>query len=294
MVILLFQKIKYLSMKLLILAGGMSSRMKKNLEGDSNLDSKLIEQANTLPKSMIGLGKDGRPFLDYVLYNASVAGVKEVVLLLNPKDTVSQPHYEQLMQEGKSWGLQIGFARQHIPEDRVKPLGTTDAIEQALNQFSAWKSSRFIVCNGDNLYPVKAFELLLDTRYPNAMLDWDTDGYDEARVRNCAIIKKDSEGYLIDLLEKPNDEEWAEITKTMPRIGISWNIFAFTSADLIPFLEKTPLHPVRNEKEIPVTVRMWANENPKGIYTIQIADLLPDLTSKHDIAEVQALLNYDI
>ncbi len=281
-------------MKLLILAGGMSSRMKKNLEGNSNLDSKLIEQANTLPKSMIGLGKDGRPFLDYVLYNASVAGVKEVILLLNPKDTVSQPHYEKLMQEGKSWGLQIGFARQHIPEGREKPLGTTDAIEQALNQFPAWKSSRFIVCNGDNLYPVKAFELLLDETYPNVMLDWDTDGYDEARVRNCAIIKKDSEGYLIDLLEKPNDEEWAEITQTMPRIGISWNIFAFTSADLIPFLEKTPLHPVRNEKEIPVTVRMWANENSKGIYTIQIADVLPDLTSKHDIAEVQALLNYEI
>lgn len=281
-------------MKLLILAGGMSSRMKKNLEGNTDLDSKLIEQANTLPKSMIGLGKDGRPFLDYVLYNASVAGVKEVVLLLNPKDTVSQLHYEKLMQEGKSWGLQIGFARQYIPEDRIKPLGTTDAIEQALNQFPAWKSSRFIVCNGDNLYPVKAFELLLDEAYPNAMLDWDTDGYEVARVRNCAIIKKDSEGYLIDLLEKPNDEEWAEITETMPRIGISWNIFAFTSADLIPFLEKTPLHPVRNEKEIPVTVRMWANENPKGIYTVQIADVLPDLTSKHDIAEVQALLNYDI
>lgn len=272
----------------------MSSRMKKNLEGNSNLDSKLIEQANTLPKSMIGLGKDGRPFLDYVLYNASVAGVKEVVLLLNPKDTVSQPHYEKLMQEGKSWGLQIGFARQLIPEGREKPLGTTDAIEQALNQFSAWKSSRFIVCNGDNLYPVKAFELLLDETYPNAMLDWDTDGYDEARVRNCAIIKKNSVGYLIDLLEKPNDEEWAEIQQTMPRIGISWNIFAFTSVDLIPFLEKTPLHPVRNEKEIPVTVRMWANENPKGIYTIQIADVLPDLTSKSDIAEVQALLNYEI
>ncbi|GGD83289.1 dTDP-glucose pyrophosphorylase [Emticicia aquatilis] len=281
-------------MKLLILAGGMSSRMKKNLEGSTSLDSKLIEQANTLPKSMIGLGKDGRPFLDYVLYNASVAGVKEVVLLLNPKDTVSQPHYEKLMQGGKNWGLQIGFARQHIPEGRQKPLGTTDAIEQALNQFPAWKSSRFIVCNGDNLYPVKAFELLLDEAYPNAMLDWDTEGYTVDRVRNCAIIKKDLEGYLVDLLEKPNDEEWAEITQTMPRIGISWNIFAFTSSDLIPFLEKTPLHPVRNEKEIPVTVRMWANENQKGIYTIQIADVLPDLTSKSDIAEVQALLNYDI
>lgn len=281
-------------MKLLILAGGMSSRMKKNLEGNTNLDPKLIEQANTLPKSMIGLGKNGRPFLDYVLYNASVAGVKEVILLLNPKDTVSQTYYEKLMQSGKSWNLDIKFARQHIPNDRIKPLGTTDAIEQALNQFPTWKQNRFIVCNGDNLYPVKAFELLLDETYPNALLDWDTEGYDVARVRNCAIIKKDSTGYLTDLLEKPNDEEWETIVKTMPRVGISWNIFAFTSSDLIPFLEKTPLHPIRNEKEIPVTVRLWANENPKGIYTIQISEILPDLTSKHDIADVQQLLNYDI
>lgn len=281
-------------MKLLILAGGMSSRMKKNIEENSDLDPKLIEQANTLPKSMIGLGKDGRPFLDYVLYNAAQAGVEEVILLLNPKDTVSQTHYEKLMQEGKSWGLTIKFARQHIPEGRTKPLGTTDAIQQALDQFPAWKNSRFIVCNGDNLYPVAAFKLLLDETYPNALLDWDTEGYAVERVRNCAIIKKDEAGYLTDLLEKPNDGEWAEIVKTMPRIGISWNIFAFTAADLIPFLEKTPLHPIRNEKEIPVTVRLWASEDPQSIFTIQIADVLPDLTSKHDIAEIQEVLNYDI
>jgi glucose-1-phosphate thymidylyltransferase/glucose-1-phosphate adenylyltransferase len=268
--------------------------MKKNLEGNTDLGPKLIEQANTLPKSMIGLGKDGRPFLDYVLYNAAQAGVKEVILLLNPKDTVSQPYYEKLLQESKSWGLVINFARQIIPEGRAKPLGTSDAIEQALAQFPTWKSSRFIVCNGDNLYPVEAFQLLLDETHPNAILDWDTEGDAVERVRNCAIIKKDKAGYLTDLLEKPTDEEWADILKTMPRIGISWNIFAFTSADLIPFLEKTPLHAVRNEKEIPVTVRIWANENPKGIFTIQIAEVLPDLTSKHDISEVQALLNYDI
>lgn len=281
-------------MKLLILAGGMSSRMKRDIEENADLDPKLIEQANTLPKSMIGLGKDGRPFLDYVLYNAAQAGVKEVILLLNPKDSVSQTHYEKLMQEGKSWGLDIKFARQYIPEGRTKPLGTTDAIQQALEQFSAWKNSRFIVCNGDNLYPIEAFKLLLDENHPNAMLDWDTEGYAGERVRNCAIIEKDEAGYLTDLLEKPNDEEWAEIVKTMPRIGISWNIFAFTASDLMPFLEKTPLHPVRNEKEIPVTVRLWASEEPQSIFTIQIADLLPDLTSKNDIIEVMKVLNYEI
>lgn len=277
-------------MKLLILAGGMSSRMKKTTDSDTSLDPKLIEQANTLPKCMLGVGKNGRPFMDYVLYNASKAGIKEVVLILNPKDIVTQPHYENLTANGNNWGLDIAFARQYIPENREKPLGTSDAIGQALSQFPSWQNSRFIACNGDNLYPTKAFKLLLEDTHTNAMLDWDTEGYTIERVRNCAIIKKDKEGYLVDLLEKPNDEEWEEIVNTMPRIGISWNIFAFTTNELLPFLEKTPLHPIRNEKEIPVTVRLWANEVSKSIYTIPIEDVLPDLTSKNDIAEIQSIL----
>ena len=277
-------------MKLLILAGGMSSRMKKAVDSGTSLDPKLIEQANTLPKCMLGVGKNGRPFMDYVLYNASKAGIKEVILVLNPKDTVTQAHYEKLTANGNNWGLDIRFARQYIPENREKPLGTSDAIAQALAQFPTWQNSRFIACNGDNLYPIKAFQLLVDDTHPNAMLDWDTEGYTVERVRNCAIIKKDEEGFLIDLLEKPNDKEWQEIVSTMPRIGISWNIFAFTAKELLPYLEKTPLHPTRNEKEIPVTVRLWAKEISQSIYTIPIADVLPDLTSKNDIAEIQAIL----
>jgi glucose-1-phosphate adenylyltransferase len=37
-------------------------------------------------------------------------------------------------------------------------------------------------------------------------------------------------------------------------------------------------------------VRLWANEVSKSIYTIPIADVLPDLTSKNDIAEIQSIL----
>jgi glucose-1-phosphate adenylyltransferase len=99
---------------------------------------------------------------------------------------------------------------------------------------------------------------------------------------------------LVDLVEKPNDEEWDIITNTMPRIGISWNIFSFTGSDLIPFLENTPLHPIRNEKEIPVTVKRWASEIPKSIFAIQISDMIPDLNSKQDIADVMQALDYEI
>ena len=278
-----------MSQKLLILAGGMSSRMKKDLAGDSRLDPALLEQANTLPKAMLGIGKGGRPFLDFVLYNAATAGCDEVLLLLNPNDAVTQPYYESLMASGTTWNLHLSFARQYIPAGREKPLGTADAIEQALAQHPDWQQSRFIVCNSDNLYPVHVFRLLWDDPHPNAMPNFDTLGYDEARIRNCAIIRKNEAGFLTDLLEKPSDEEWAEIIKTHTRIGISWNIFAFQGQDILPFLQKTPLS-ARNEKELPLSVKRMAHEKPDSIFTIPVSEIIPDLTSKADIAHIQAIL----
>lgn len=272
----------------MILAAGMSSRMKA--ETSHQVDNKLVHQANSLPKCMIGLGKNGRPFLDYLLYNAAQANINEVLLLLNPADDYTQAYFEKSMADNQVFGLKILFARQHIPEGRVKPLGTSDAILQALAQHADWQNGRFIVCNSDNIYPVKVFELLT-TDGPNAMIGFDAVGYDEARVRNCAIVETDNEGFLTDLIEKPTDEEWTNIVATMPRIGISWNIFGLNAKEVIPVLENTPLHPVRFEKELPISIRRMVKENPKSMLVFRVPDVIPDLTSKADISEVQSFLD---
>jgi glucose-1-phosphate adenylyltransferase len=273
--------------RLLILAAGMSSRMKKNT--NETIDNKLINEANNLPKCMIGLGKGGRPFLDYLLYNAAKGGIKEVILLLNPADDFTQNYYEKLITNQAIFGLKIGFARQEIPADRIKPMGTADAILQALAQHSDWQKGRFIVCNSDNIYPVAVFEQLLATKN-NAMIAFDAAAYSIERVRNCAIVETDEQGFLRDLIEKPTDEEWQLIQATMLRIGISWNIFALNAAFAIPFFEQTPLHPVRNEKELPVSIRMMVKAFPKAVEVIRMPDLIPDLTAKGDIKEVQRFI----
>jgi glucose-1-phosphate adenylyltransferase len=268
--------------RLLILAGGMSSRMKKELKNDNSLDARLIEQANTLPKGMIGLGRNGRPFLDYLVYNAAQAGVEEVLLLLNQKDTVTQPHYENLQREGKTWGVKMLFARQIIPEGREKPLGTADAVWQALAQHYPWQTSRFVVCNSDNLYPVAVLKRLLEDVHPNALPEFDSRPYTEAQVRNCAIILKDKAGFLTDLIEKPDDKEWNALVQTQPKIGVSWNIFAFQGEELLPFLEKTPLS-ARNEKELPETVRLMAEE--KDIFCLPATEVFQTSPAKPTLPE---------
>ena len=51
---------------LVILAGGASSRMKKEAVLD-NLSPEEIAQANERSKGLIGVGSSGRPLLDYLL-----------------------------------------------------------------------------------------------------------------------------------------------------------------------------------------------------------------------------------
>ena len=57
---------------LIILAGGMSSRMKKPATSDK-LSKEEEEEANIKSKSLIRVGHEGRPLMDYLLYNAKKA-----------------------------------------------------------------------------------------------------------------------------------------------------------------------------------------------------------------------------
>ena len=65
----------------------------------------------------------------------------------------------------------IQFVKQYIPKEREKPLGTSDAVVQALDQFPDLKKNIFTVCNGDNLYSVNTLNLLKEKRnHPHALI----------------------------------------------------------------------------------------------------------------------------
>lgn len=277
--------------KLLIMAGGMSSRMKKAV-GTETLDATLVEQANTLPKGMIGVGKDGRPFMDYLIYNAHRAGYTEVLILKNPKDHVTKPYYDQLVAENKAWGLTFKYATQQIAPDREKPAGTADAIQQALDQTPEWKGERFTVCNSDNLYSVKVLTLLKENPVPNAVVSYESIalGVEPERVKAFAVIKADEEGYLVEIIEKPNDEQIESARDKNGKIGVNMNVFHFFYDDILEYVTKEPFNPVRNERELPSAVMKLAREHQKKVITVPVEENVPDLTSKGDISIVQKYL----
>jgi glucose-1-phosphate thymidylyltransferase/glucose-1-phosphate adenylyltransferase len=279
--------------RLLILAGGMASRMKKALaEENSDLDPKLVAQANAVTKGMIQVGKNGKTLIDYQLYNAHLAGIEEVMLLLHPTDNVSQEYCESLMAKDATWGIQIVFARQQIPADREKPAGTADAVFQALSQHADWQKGRVIVCNSDNLYSVNALKTLWASEVPQALISYHRDSllYPEERISAFALIRTDAEGYLLEIIEKPTKEQADELMAKQGRLGVSMNVFVFEASTFLPYLAKTPFHAVRNEKELPTSVVMFGEGEGKGFFAIPLAENVPDLTSKEDILVMQKYL----
>lgn len=279
--------------RLLILAGGMASRMKKALaEENSDLDPKLVAQANAVTKGMIQVGKNGKTLIDYQLYNAHLAGIEEVMLLLHPTDSVSQEYCESLMAKDATWGMKIVFARQQIAADREKPAGTADAVYQALSQHTDWQTGRVIVCNSDNLYSVNALKTLWASPVPQALISYHRDSllYPEERISAFALIRTDAEGYLLEIIEKPSKEQADELMAKQGRLGVSMNVFVFEASTFLPYLAKTPFHPVRNEKELPTSVVMFGEGEGKGFFAIPLAENVPDLTSKEDILVMQKYL----
>ncbi|MFL0205901.1 sugar phosphate nucleotidyltransferase [Aquirufa sp. 2-AUSEE-184A6] len=279
--------------RLLILAGGMASRMKKALaEENSDLDPKLVAQANAVTKGMIQVGKNGKTLIDYQLYNAHLAGIEEVMLLLHPTDNVSQEYCESLMAKDATWGMTIVFARQQIAADREKPAGTADAVYQALSQHADWQKGRVIVCNSDNLYSVNALKTLWASEVPQALISYHRDSllYPAERISAFALIRTDGEGYLLEIIEKPTKEQADELMAKQGRLGVSMNVFVFEASTFLPYLAKTPFHPVRNEKELPTSVVMFGEGEGKGFFAIPLAENVPDLTSKEDILVMQKYL----
>ncbi len=279
--------------RLLILAGGMASRMKKALaEENSDLDPKLVAQANAVTKGMIQVGKNGKTLIDYQLYNAHLAGIEEVMLLLHPTDHVSQEYCESLMAKDATWGMTIVFARQQIAADREKPAGTADAVYQALSQHADWQKGRVIVCNSDNLYSVNALKTLWASEVPQALISYHRDSllYPAERISAFALIRTDEEGYLLEIIEKPTKEQADELMAKQGRLGVSMNVFVFEASTFLPYLAKTPFHPVRNEKELPTSVVMFGEGEGKGFFAIPLAENVPDLTSKEDILVMQKYL----
>ena len=269
---------------LIILAGGTSSRMKKSIAVEA-ISPKEISLANTSSKALITYGKQDRPVLDALLLNAQKAGYKNVVLVIGENSNAFRKYYTSVDSKQIFPDLHFHFARQSIPQGRLKPLGTADALLQAIQQYPELEKRNFTVCNSDNLYSAKALRFLLETPKNNAFISYDRDAllFASERIARFALVELNSEKKMLNIIEKPSEEHYESMKDSEGKLRVSMNIWKFNGGEILEHLIACPLHALRNEKELPTAVLRMISISKINVIGIPLREHVPDLTSKEDI-----------
>ena len=270
---------------IVILAAGMSSRMKKSI--DSDIDDSKADEANKKSKSLITFGN--KPFIYFLLKNIVEAGFEKVIMVVGKDFDDFKKQLDNLNFNNK---LKIEYAIQKIPRDRVKPFGTADAVFQTMDQIEILKDSSFCVCNSDNLYSTSSLRLIRENDFENAVLAYDRDSlnFPKERVSSFSILMTDDNFNLVNFIEKPTQEQVDQNLDSNGKIRVSMNIFKFNGMQAFDFIKNCPINPIRNEKELPSAIVNMINENDLYMKGIPIAEHVPDLTSKADINIIQKLI----
>ncbi|WP_108866601.1 sugar phosphate nucleotidyltransferase [Aquimarina aquimarini] len=269
---------------LIILAGGASSRMKK--ETTTGLSSELTVQANTRTKSLISIDAAGRPVMDYLLYNAKKAGYTKIFIVIGENGGLMKEFYGAEDKGNDFHGLTINYAVQYIPKNRVKPFGTADALCQAIIQYPQLRNDSYTVCNSDNLYSIEALQALREINHPNAFMSYDRDAlqFPIERIAQFALVSLDNEGFLENIIEKPSVIDSQRYKDKEGKLRVSMNVFKFNGAMFQDYIDNCPINEKRNEKELPTALLNMVKENKQSVIGIPISEHVPDLTSKEDIA----------
>ena len=271
---------------IVVLAAGMSSRMKKSV--DSNIDDSKANEANNKSKSLITFGN--KPFIYFLLKNILDAGFETVIMVVGKDFQDFKNQIDELKLPSK---IEVKYAIQKIPNDRVKPFGTADAVSQTMQQLPELQKTSFCVCNSDNLYSTSSFKLIRENSFENAVLAYDRDSLDfpKERVSSFSILMMDTEFNLVNFIEKPTPEQVSENLDENGKIRVSMNIFKFNGNQSFDFIKNCPINPIRNEKELPSALVNMISEDGLYMKGIPIAEHVPDLTSKADINTIQKLID---
>jgi NDP-sugar pyrophosphorylase family protein len=273
---------------LLIMAAGASSRMKSSVAKD--IGTVATEQANNRTKGLIEIGEDGKPLLYYLLRNAQVAGYKTIYLITAADATFFRSTIRSLPNLNQ---LHLVFVTQHIPKGRIKPLGTADAVFQALEQFPELQTNRFSVCNSDNLYTVSAFRKLRSLEQGSGLIAYDSESlnFTKEKIAGFALLVLDSDFYLQNIVEKPATTDFKNAADNHESLYISMNAFTFDGNVFFSFLRDCPINLNRDEKELPTALLNMIEVYPNSVRGIPMQEHVPDLTTKEDLLLLEDYLN---
>jgi copper homeostasis protein len=232
------------------------------------------------PKAMIRVGPEGQPFLYFLLEASDLAGFTEMTLVLAPHDAVTPAFVENWNRRPTGLRMRICIVVQSHPE------GTGKAVLTAIEQDPIGDGGGFVVCNGDNLPSVQVLSKLRSGVEGQALIGYHADhlGLPSDRAKAFALIQS-AQGWLQELIEKPNKSAWELWLKTQPNREVSMNLFRLDPILLLPALKALKPHAERNEFELPMAVQLMMDGDVR-LKVLPVKEPILDLTRSMDLKNV--------
>lgn len=261
-----------------ILARGLGTRMRQEDAGAA-LDAEQAAVADAGVKGMIPIG---RPFLDYVISALADAGITDVCLVIGPEHQGVRDYYHGLAPQR----VRVQFAVQR------EPRGTADAVAAA-RDFA--EGETILVLNSDNYYPVEAYRTLASLGR-SGLIGFDRGALvaggniPEERIRKFALVSVDTDGNLVDIVEKPDA---ATYSRMATHALVSMNLWSFAPAIFEACARVQPSS--RGELELQDAVRIAMRELGERFRVLPMASGVLDLSSRRDVAAVaERLAHVDV
>lgn len=131
-----------------------------------------------------------KPMVYYPLATLMLAGIREIMLISTPED---MPRFQQLLGDGRAWGLSLSYAEQ------AEPRGIAEALIIA-EDFVA--GDRCALVLGDNIFYGRGFSGML-----REAADFEEGAvvfaYQVADPERYGVVSFDADRRAIDIVEKP-------------------------------------------------------------------------------------------
>jgi len=217
-----------------------------------------------LPKPMLPILN--KPILEYVIENMKRVGVEVVYIIVGHKKDIIKEYFGS----GVDWNIEIEYIEQKKPE------GIAHAISLAKNYIS----DPFFVILGDDLTITKSLDNLTEIFLGKKA--WGVEGIVvekdiEALRRTCCLTVNEN-GEVRNIEEKPS--------KPISNLR-GCGVYVFDPV-VFRFIEKTPITPPRNEKEITVTLKLMAKE--RRVYVSLINGVNININTFRDLMRATTLL----